>query len=595
MPIRYDALLVKALAAELTARFSGRRVEELHFDSEARRIRIVLAKDEELLWLLLPGAGYLLHREAPGARGRRSKTSRGILPGARELGEVTAEADERRMVFDLGTESLIVELHTNQWNALFLSGQTIRRVLWPRHAGGRPLYPNSPYVPPGETRRWVESPPTPEEWSAWWDSHTDSSREAALVREVAWSSRLNRAFLFSADPDSESVRARLVMLHPAAAPETPGAISPTTPEPPECWLLQRTPVLQPYPVSLEEEGAIPATSLLAAMQTSAKGAGLPEAAAEVAPSVTDERSSADLPDVAARTGGRGAADEEQAGRLEVALRRRLLRAEKRTAALIRQLEGGEDSSSLRDCGQLLLARKELVPRGAESVRLVGFDGRERIIALDPAADAVRNAEFYFDRARRRTRAERDLPAKIEAASAREVELSEALEALALEGVSEELWRQVGGREPEPGGSAARNRKPDAPRLPYRRLRSAGGFEIRVGRSARGNDDLTFRHSSPEDIWLHVRQAPGAHVILRWGDRDQNPPESEIRAAALVAAEFSDARSSGLVPVDWTRRKHVRKPRKSSPGSVIPDRVRTVFVEPDPARVRAMVEAGPDAV
>jgi predicted ribosome quality control (RQC) complex YloA/Tae2 family protein len=84
------------------------------------------------------------------------------------------------------------------------------------------------------------------------------------------------------------------------------------------------------------------------------------------------------------------------------------------------------------------------------------------------------------------------------------------------------------------------------------------------------------------------------VILRWGDREQNPPDREILAAALVAAEYSDARFSGLVPVDWTRRKYVRKPRKSAPGSVIPDRIRTIFVEPDPARVRAMVEAGPDA-
>jgi predicted ribosome quality control (RQC) complex YloA/Tae2 family protein len=173
-------------------------------------------------------------------------------------------------------------------------------------------------------------------------------------------------------------------------------------------------------------------------------------------------------------------------------------------------------------------------------------------------------------------------------------LSEALETLALSGVSDALWQKVGGRDSGLSTSSTRSGKPELARLPYRRLRSDGGLEIRVGRSARGNDDLTFRHSAPEDIWLHVRQAPGAHVILRWGNRDQNPPDSEIRAAALVAAEFSDARSSGLVPVDWTRRKYVRKPRKSSPGSVIPDRVRTVFVEPDPAHVRKMLEAGPDA-
>jgi predicted ribosome quality control (RQC) complex YloA/Tae2 family protein len=84
------------------------------------------------------------------------------------------------------------------------------------------------------------------------------------------------------------------------------------------------------------------------------------------------------------------------------------------------------------------------------------------------------------------------------------------------------------------------------------------------------------------------------VILRWGNREQNPPEADLRDAALAAADSSEARSSGLVAVDWTRRKYVRKPRKAAAGAVIPDRVKTLFVEPDPDRVRQMKEAGPDA-
>ncbi len=119
-------------------------------------------------------------------------------------------------------------------------------------------------------------------------------------------------------------------------------------------------------------------------------------------------------------------------------------------------------------------------------------------------------------------------------------------------------------------------------LPYRRYRSSGGFEIRVGRSSRGNDTLTFRHSAPDDIWLHARQAAGAHVILRWEKRDQNPPLVDLTEAAVLAALHSEARHSGLVAVDWTRRKHVRKPRKAAPGAVVPERVSTLFVEPDAA-------------
>jgi predicted ribosome quality control (RQC) complex YloA/Tae2 family protein len=106
------------------------------------------------------------------------------------------------------------------------------------------------------------------------------------------------------------------------------------------------------------------------------------------------------------------------------------------------------------------------------------------------------------------------------------------------------------------------------------------LEIRVGRGAHRNDDLTFHHSLPDDVWLHARHASGAHVVLRWS-RKEKPPARDLEEAAILAALHSRARGSGTVPVDWTRRKHVRKPRKAPAGTVILDRVKTLFVEPDP--------------
>jgi len=95
------------------------------------------------------------------------------------------------------------------------------------------------------------------------------------------------------------------------------------------------------------------------------------------------------------------------------------------------------------------------------------------------------------------------------------------------------------------------------------------------------------HSAPEDIWLHARDAGGAHVLLRWGRRDENPPRADLLEAAALAALHSRARTSALVPVDWTRRKYVRKPRKAAPGQVVLERASTVFVAPDPALERRL--------
>jgi len=577
MAIRYDALVTRTLAAELNLLLGQRTVEELHFDPARRLVRLVCDGDDEFVWLLHPSAGHLLRSRSRLSIGRRRNRGRGLLPSAGRVTAVRAHPDERRLTFEMEPLSMVVELHTNQWNALLLEEGTIRAALWARHAGGRALFVNAPYVDPGGNRRWCAEPPSRAEWTDWWQQTPDVDRFTRLVRDVAWTSRLNAGFLFAGGPDPAVVHTRLVGIHPGAGEEPDGAR-------PSAWLLRRGSELQPYPHSLGEPEARQLATLLEAMEESAADAGI------AAPGAED----LDGPVTAGAFGDdrRGRARDDEIESLQSALRNRVARVRKRVAALERQLSDGRPSGELREAGQLLLAHKSAIARGARRVDLPGFDGAERSIELDPSLDVVANAERCFQQARRRERAEREVPGRLDRSRGRVQVLEEALRRLATEGPTEELWGLAGGREA--AGLSANRAEDRAVSLPYRRLLSRGGHEIRVGRSARGNDDLTFRHSSPDDIWLHARQAPGAHVILRWGRKEQNPPEAELRDAALAAAEYSDARSSGMVPVDWTRRKYVRKPRKSPPGAVIPDRVQTIFVEPDPGRVREMKEAGPDA-
>lgn len=582
MPIRYDSVLVGALACELSRTLGGRRVEELHFEAGARLVRAVFNGGDRLVWMLHPAAGQVL-LQAGEQRGKlRRARGRGVLRRAARITDVTAGPDERRIVIHLSPldgspidqaaddggelDSLVFELHTNQWNALLVSAGVIRAVIWPRQAGDRSLYPGSEYRPPEGGRLWSASQPDPESWKQWWTRQEDGERTRALLRDAAWVSRLNVEYVlgsgFTTEQDAHAALTRLGSLRSAGSGE-PGL---------DCefhaWTLVRGTSLQPYPLGLDESGAEPRDSLLHAMAAAAETDGVSE------------------------TSGLQEVQGKEAEGLEAALRRRGSRARKRLLALERQLDHADESAALRSAGQLLLMNKDRIRRGDPEAVVVDFEGVERRIPLDPTSDAVANAESYFRRARRRERAERELPARIVAARSRQSRLEDALIALADSGPTEELWLLAGGR-PDAARSTRTSGAPGSP-LPYRRLISSGGLEIRVGRSARANDALTFRHSAPDDIWLHARQAAGAHVILRWRNREQNPPETDLRDAAIVAAEYSEARSSGLVAVDWTRRKYVRKPRKSPPGAVIPDRVKTLFVEPDPDRVRRMKEDGPDA-
>jgi predicted ribosome quality control (RQC) complex YloA/Tae2 family protein len=106
--------------------------------------------------------------------------------------------------------------------------------------------------------------------------------------------------------------------------------------------------------------------------------------------------------------------------------------------------------------------------------------------------------------------------------------------------------------------------------------STDGTEILVGKNNKQNDYLTFKLSRANETWLHTKDIPGSHVLIR----SSSPSETAIKEAAILAGFFSKAKNSSSVPVDYTLIKHVKKPNGSKPGFVIYDNQQTVFVTPD---------------
>jgi len=103
-----------------------------------------------------------------------------------------------------------------------------------------------------------------------------------------------------------------------------------------------------------------------------------------------------------------------------------------------------------------------------------------------------------------------------------------------------------------------------------------GFTILVGKNNKQNEALV-RKASDSDVWLHVQQSPGAHVVIRTEGR--TVPRDVLLYAASIAAHFSKARYSSNVPVDYTLVKNVHKPKGSPPGMVLYTNYETVFVNP----------------
>ncbi len=129
-----------------------------------------------------------------------------------------------------------------------------------------------------------------------------------------------------------------------------------------------------------------------------------------------------------------------------------------------------------------------------------------------------------------------------------------------------------------GEALDRSGRRQTERKPYKKYQSPGGYDILVGRGSSDNDDLTFKVAGKNDWWFHARQIRGSHVILRTGN--QSPQQTDIIAAAEYAARNSKAKHSGIVVVQYCQRKHLSKPKGSSPGTVLVHHEKSITVDLD---------------
>ncbi len=255
---------------------------------------------------------------------------------------------------------------------------------------------------------------------------------------------------------------------------------------------------------------------------------------------------------------------------------------KKFGAKLASLESGlKDETErhfLQQAGELVLAYQyALQPGQTELKAQYEPDKPELTIKLDPKLTPLENAQRYFDKYNRAKRAQSGVPqmvaeTKTELAYLAQLEndLLQALNYPEIEEVAQALQARglISGQRAKRPGSAGRS----APlRLTY------DGYVIWVGRNSRQNELVTFKNANPQDLWLHARDVPGAHVVIRFDGR--RIPETLIQNAAAVAAHYSAARHEKSVIVDVTRCKYVKKIKGAGPGMVTYRNEETMTVVP----------------
>ncbi|GGE41724.1 hypothetical protein GCM10011391_20600 [Pullulanibacillus camelliae] len=244
------------------------------------------------------------------------------------------------------------------------------------------------------------------------------------------------------------------------------------------------------------------------------------------------------------------------------------------------LKDAEDASRFQLYGELLTAHMHLVNKGDQSATVVNYYDPEQqsvTIPLDPNRTPSENAQSFFKKYNKLKTAQKVVEEQIKATH-QEIDYFDALlQQITSAGVNDidEIREEL-----EEGGylkrriSKARKQKNQKPNLEH--YTSSEGIPILVGKNNKQNEFLTTRQASAEDTWLHTKDIPGSHVVIRAKDFG----ETTLMEAANLAAYFSKSSMSSSVPVDYTLIKHVHKPNGAKPGYVIYDHQKTVFVTPD---------------
>lgn len=266
--------------------------------------------------------------------------------------------------------------------------------------------------------------------------------------------------------------------------------------------------------------------------------------------------------------------------------------EKKLLKLEETLKEAEDADRLRRVGELLTAQLHLLTKGDKKADIVDYYDENQAtvsVQLDPLLTPNENAQRYFRKYNKLKNSRSVVLEQMEATSGELVYLASVLQGLEtatpsdIEEIREELTEQgyIRARGVKKG---FRKKKKDRPALLC--YTSSEGVPIYVGKNNTQNDYVTNKLASPTDTWLHTKDIPGSHVLIR----AQTFGEQTLREAATIAAYYSKAKQSSNVPVDYTRIRHVRKPNGAKPGFVTYDNQTTMYVNPDEGLIQSLPSA-----
>ncbi len=270
--------------------------------------------------------------------------------------------------------------------------------------------------------------------------------------------------------------------------------------------------------------------------------------------------------------------------------------EKREKKLQQQqetLEEAKQAEKYKKSGDLITGNIYRLKKGAETLEAEDYfsNGETIRIALDKRLTPAANAQKYYKRYNKlKSAAEitgihlKENTQELQFLYSEQISALNSETPLELEEIRFELVKA--GLITDKKGTKAKQKEEIS--MPHAFI-SSNGIAFYAGKNNRQNDLLTLKYADGNDIWMHIKDFPGAHVIIRTEGKEV-PPKT-LEEAASVAAYLSRAKGADKIAIDYTQRKNVKKPGGAKPGMVIYENYRTVYIKPDQELFERLLEKG----
>jgi predicted ribosome quality control (RQC) complex YloA/Tae2 family protein len=272
---------------------------------------------------------------------------------------------------------------------------------------------------------------------------------------------------------------------------------------------------------------------------------------------------------------------QQAHDLERFMQNELAKNEKKLKKLANTLKEAEKAEQYQLFGELLTANMYAIKKGDTEAEVMNYydeNGGMVTIPLNPLKTPSENAQNYFSKYQKAKNSISIVKKQIEKTKEEVLYFEGLLQQMEsasqkdIEEIREELAEE--GYIRDRSSKSQKKKKASKPVLDV--YKSSDGTEILVGKNNKQNDYLTNKLARRDDIWLHTKDIPGSHVVIR----SSEPSEQTLLEAAMLSAYFSKAKHSSSVPVDFTKIRHVKKTSGAKLGFVTYDNQQTLYVTPD---------------